>query len=139
MNLVSIDPDTTLFGWAHFQAQRLHACKVARTPYLPIFPADTTYLCEVPEDRKKSPARKSDILTLALAAGRIVGTRDCKFVTPTHWKGQIPKGVHHKRVWEVLDPEETGILTKALENTKKGAHPEILDAVALGLSELWRL
>ena len=138
-SLVAIDPDTALFGWARFLDGRLYTCDVAITPYLPDFPPGTEYVCEMPEDRPGSRHRKNDILRLALAAGRIVGSRECKFRVPSEWKGQLPKAVHWERMREVMTPEELQILFEALEKTSKGAHPEISDAVALGLTELGRL
>jgi len=139
MNLVSIDPDTILFGWARFQDRLLFTCDVGPAPYLPDFPPFTEYVCEIPEDRPGTRVRKNDIIRLALAAGRIIGTRKCKFVTPSEWKGQLPKVVQHKRMREVLSEGELRTLDKALENTPRTAHPEILDAVALGLVTLGRL
>jgi hypothetical protein len=137
--LVAIDPDCDLFGWALFDDGILFNCDVAITPYLPTFAGFINYVCEIPEDRPGTRYRKNDIIRLALAAGRIVGARQCKFVTPTEWKGQVPKAVHHRRMRGVMSKDELFTLDTALENTKRGAHPEILDAVALGLTELGRL
>jgi len=138
--LVAIDPDCDLFGWALFDNGILWSCDVAITPYLPTFVGSPEYyVCEIPEDRPGTRYRKNDIIRLALAAGRIVGSRQCKFMTPTQWKGQLPKSVHHDRMRAVMSKEELKILEWAIENTKKGAHPEILDAVALGLTAVGRL
>jgi len=137
--VVAIDPDTILFGWARFRERLLYTCDVAITPYLPDFPPFTEYVCEVPEDRPGTRYRKNDIIRLALAAGRIMGSRDCKFVTPSEWKGQLPKKVQHKRMRAVLSEDELRTLDMALSNTLKTSHLEILDAVALGLVHLGRL
>lgn len=139
MKLVPIDPDTKVFGWALFDNRVLTATEVAETPYLPYFTGLVDYVCEIPEDRPGSPARKNDIIALALAAGRIVGTRPCTFRRPSDWKGQLPKKVQHARMRGVLSKAELDILDTALANTPKASHPEILDAVALGLTELGRL
>ena len=138
--LVAIDPDTTLFGWALFDDHsELIDTDVAATPYLPMFTGLVDYVCEIPEDRPGSPAKKNDIIALALAAGRIIGGRPCTFRRPSEWKGQIPKKVQHKRMRGVMSPEELWVLDGALASTAKSGHPEILDAVALGLTELGRL
>jgi hypothetical protein len=139
MNLVAIDPDTILFGWARFQDNVLYSCDVARTPHLPEFPLFTEYVCEIPEDRPGTRVRKNDIIRLAVAAGRIMGSRKCKFVSPSEWKGQLPKKVQHTRMREVMDWNELETLDKVLSRTQRQSHPEILDAVALGLVHLGRL
>lgn len=139
MALVAIDPDTELFGWARFDDRLLTGCNVSVTPFLPEFPPGTMYVCEMPEDRPGHAARKNDILALALAAGCIIGTRPCKFVKPSQWKGQIPKKVQHTRMRGGMTTLELQVLDSALKYTQKAAHPEILDAVALGLTELGRL
>ena len=139
IRLVAIDPDTIAFGWALLENRLLVATDVAITPYLPEFKGHVHYVCEIPEDRPGTRYRKNDILALALAAGRIVGCRDCTFRTPTQWKGQIPKKVHHERMRGVMSTAELRVLDWALTRVGKGSQPEILDAVALCLTELGRL
>ena len=68
-----------------------------------------------------------------------MGARDCTFYKPSQWKGQIPKKIHHARMRGVMSTEELRVLDAALARTDKGGHPEILDAVALGLYEFGRL
>jgi hypothetical protein len=137
--LIAIDPDTTLFGWALFEDRLLTATAVAITPHLPYFPVAVDLVCEIPEDRPGTSVRKNDIIALALAAGQIVGNRPCHFRRPSDWKGQIPKAVHHARMRGVMTEGEIHVLNVSLEVTPKTSHPEILDAVALGLTELRRL
>lgn len=138
--LLAIDPDTKVFGWAFFSRKRLVCTRVATVAEgLPPLPEGVVIVCEKPEDRPGSPARKRDIIELALAAGKIVGNRPCTFRVPSEWKGQIPKEVHWARMRERMDVGELGILEVALAGTKKGSHPEILDAVALGMTQLERL
>lgn len=138
--LLAIDPDTKVYGWAYFVDGILRATEAAPLMGgLPHLPLDTTIVCEIPENRSGSSARKNDIIKLAFAAGRIVGNRPCIVRTPSDWKGQLPKKVHWERMREALSRQELTVLDAALADTKKGSHPEILDAVALGLTQLGRL
>lgn len=106
-------------------------------------------------------ARDQDLIDLswegALLAGALAGQHNAtlRVLTPTQWKGQVPKPAHHLRLWEKLTLAERMLVGGALTGqtitaaARKGAldrwkrsgasyYPKsfalhnVLDAVALG-------
>lgn len=56
-------------------------------------------------------------------------------VFPSDWKGQVPKDVMLKRIWDSLRDDERAVVQK----TNKADTEDILDAVGIGLWKLGRL
>ena len=52
---------------------------------------------------------------------------------PAKWKGQVPKKIHHQRVWASLEPEEGELLDSVLLAVHKDKVHNVMDAVAMGL------
>ena len=59
--------------------------------------------------------------------------------TPGKWKGQVPKEIHHQRVWETLGLEEKLDLERMLGKVPKTYRGDVLDGVALLLWHYRRL
>lgn len=59
-------------------------------------------------------------------------------LTPTTWKGSVPKVIHHPRILHELASAEAAILDRAIKAAPKTNAKEILDAVGLGLYGLGR-
>jgi hypothetical protein len=56
---------------------------------------------------------------------------------PHRWKGNVPKEIHHARVWPVLDAGEH-LPGRALDVSSAAYQPDVADAIALGLWALSR-
>src|SRR5580700_11155234 len=109
---ITIDPGTNL-GWAIWNVKGLVACGLGdpRSSQKHVVTSDTLDADVIHdvwiEDQviyPRSPVPPSDILTLAKGAYRVAGRYDAigvtvHFVEPMRWKGQVPKDIHHARVW----------------------------------------
>lgn len=114
------------------------------------------------------PTRSNDVVELAMKAAELggqlqaLGAPTPRYVRPREWKGQVPKPIHHRRVWSVLDARERAVLCQIARYTAgevelrietacrryaetgkvRGyswqAH-NLLDAVGLGLWDLGRM
>lgn len=94
-------------------------------------------ICEKPEMRYQGTGRKApagDLITLAIRAGwaaaLLGGGAAVKWVTPSKWKGSLPKDVHHDRIRRALSPAEGKIFDRA--------GPDARDAIGLGAWYLTR-
>lgn len=86
----------------------------------------------------RSPVPPQDILTLAKGAHRLAGRYDTlgvvvHFVVPFKWKGQVPKEIHHARVWAVLSDAEKEIVNKAVRGVAPSKRHNVFDAIGIGL------
>lgn len=172
VELVAIDPGTPECAVAFFQRRLLtgvfveHECEG-------IAGEDRAGagVCELPQvDGRGVPAQGLIKLAAAgaLCAGRL-SSGPVQFVTPTEWKGQQKKPIHHGRMWLALTVEERILLgglhtLHAIELAKRRGAADgwrkpsqnyyraqelatdglridhnILDAVALGLWALGRI
>jgi hypothetical protein len=142
MALIAVDPGVHGCGVAWFtETDTLMTCEY-RTQTLPQTDGVREWrtVCEIPEQRGRAtniPAR--DLIAVALAAGRMVGGRACVFVTPSHWKGQLPKDVQHARMLKVLTPAELHIMNACCAPVKASLRHNVYDAVCLGLVRLGRM
>lgn len=145
---VTIDPGLDT-GWGIFDgAGRLIVCGlgdprthwqhvVTRHPKVAGPTIDDVWI-EKPVIYPRSKARPADIMKLAVEAGRWAGIYSClgvavHFVEPAHWKGQVPKAIHHRRVLAGLTEAEIGAVELGCKNLAPSRRHNVLDAVGLGL------
>lgn len=86
----------------------------------------------------RSKARPNDIISLALNAGQWAGIYNClgcdfHYVEPAQWKGQVPKDIHHSRIWSTLTAKDQEAVNRAFKKTAVAKRHNIMDAVGLGL------
>ena len=142
-NIICIDPAVHRFGCAVFQGGVLvHGEYHVKPDTIPLDDLVYVWVLEAPKDYVRfgvaHPALEGLRLKLrtvrefAKARGERVKT-----YTPSAWKGNVPKVVHHRRCWAVLHPRERTILRGA--PNQRGYEHDIHDAVALGLTALGRV
>lgn len=148
--LLAIDPGSKTVGWARFWNKTLIGCGVLRaeTPMAMrvAFEADVVQhytrtphriVVERPQVyvRERSEGDPNDLVLIALIGGMLAGAvqspAGIDFVLPATWKGQVPKAIHHKRLWKRLALKEQ-VIVEAGALPKSLAH-NCYDAVALGL------
>lgn len=136
MDLIAVDPGVHACGVAWFKDSHLFRVEY-RSDQLPW--SAFHCVCELPEQRGRSTnVRMSDIIDLALSAGRMTGAySDCEYRTPSQWKGQMPKSVQHRRMWKALGLSEVELLLSL--GLAKGLLHNVYDAVSLGLVALGRM
>jgi hypothetical protein len=144
--LVTIDPGVHS-GWALWGLHGLIACGLGdpRSCKLHRVTSDDPDVdtirdvwIERPVVYPHSPVRPNDLITLALDAGRWAGIYEAcgveaHFVTPAEWKGQVPKAIHHARIWGVLSAEAQEVVEKGCRKLAPSKRHNVLDAVGLGL------
>lgn len=136
---VAIDPGLDT-GWSIWSEGLLAACGLGdpRTSKAHRVAELSCVWIESPVIYPHSKANPNDIIRLALNAGGWEGRYDVlgvpvSFVEPSKWKGQVPKDVHHARVWAALAPAEQAIVDAAVRARPASKRHNILDAVGLGL------
>jgi hypothetical protein len=147
-SIIAIDPGEVT-GWAVFLDGKLAALGVAAPggnvldQYLMRHSAlAPIVVIEEPRVVPGTPSAR-DIVRLSMTAGRwlerayLVAGVDAELVTPSAWKGQVPKQIHHKRIVAALDADELRRV-EALRCAASKVHNAI-DAVGLGLWRLARL
>ena len=93
---------------------------------------------ELPQVYPGSRVRASDLVDLT-AAGMAVASRLARqwerinTLSPSDWKGQVPKEVTRKRVLAKLVEIEMSRLTECLEPIKPSLHHNLFDAIGIGL------
>lgn len=136
--VIAVDPGVGYFAEARFAAERLISVNLVRGKACHVPHCVFALVMEKPQVYASGRARKSDIVDLAIAAGRIaqaLGADMEVWYTPAQWKGQIKKGPHHARIRSRLDEKELALLAGLPQ--KELVH--ILDAVGLGLFHLGRI
>lgn len=144
--LLAVDPGVRALGWALFQYRSLAACGASILKQsdpdrnIALHREAIGYAEEGvmermvwrPNDPKSRP---NDLLNVQLiGAAALAGqVRTFRTVTPSEWKGTIPKAIHHKRIRSVLSEAETATLEEALRGVRKSHHKEVLDAIGIGL------
>ncbi len=82
----------------------------------------------------------NNIVTLALQVGRYIERYAGAFddqatvirVFPNEWKGQVPKDIHHPRIYNRLSTNEQYIVNLAGKKLGVKARGDMMDAVGLG-------
>jgi hypothetical protein len=102
----------------------------------------TVWVCERP---KKYPSKRASHVHIesllqvidalaASGAGRVVR------VSPSAWKGNVPKAAHHRRTLDTLRPNEVALVGAVVDPLRLATYDDdIADAVALGLFEVGRV
>lgn len=102
------------------------------------YPTDWDVYFEEPvlRQRGRGPASKpADLIKLAVSAGVVIGALAPASVTalsPTDWKGSLPKEVVHRQMLTVLSDNEKLAIEKGVGRQKSLAH-NLYDAVCIGL------
>lgn len=95
---------------------------------------------EIPQVYPGDPVPPQDLVTLALAAGEVIGF--VRSVSPNvlvrrpfprQWKGQVPKRVHNARVMKLLAPRDHTTVLWCLAQAPASRRPDMTDAVGLRL------
>jgi len=134
--MISIDPGVKYYACAYWDEQALVALRMAPIDE-PIEPGEHELVLEKPQVYRHAKARNSDLVDLAVSAGRIAGQgrAGVHWYLPRVWKGQLPKVVHQARIAATLTAHEQIVLY----GWKKGELKHLLDAIGLGLYHLGRL
>ena len=139
--LVAVDPGVHACGVAEFFGGVLIHAGLTDAPV--VYQGTGCVVCEIPEQRGRTTnIRMSDLIELAVAAGRMTGavpTDRVEYVTPSRWKGQLPKKIQHARMLACLYPPEIETLAMGVEPTESCLRHNIYDAVCLGLVTLERM
>lgn len=133
---LAIDPGIST-GWAVFNADKqLQICGVGQPPTVGI----KRVLIERPQIYRASQSKgdPNDLITLALGAGRYAERFESRgavvdFVLPTTWKGQVPKAIHHVRIYGALAAAEQEIVSRGGSGVSVKAREDMMDAVGLGV------
>jgi hypothetical protein len=134
--LLTIDPGNAT-GWALWRRDGLTGCGLGD----PRSACDVDWIEEVwiesPVIYPRSKARPNDIVLLARGAGEWGGRYESEaavhYVEPATWKGQLPKDVHHARIWSKLNAAEQAIVNAACRGMAPSKRHNVLDAVGIGL------
>jgi hypothetical protein len=137
---LAIDPGITT-GWALFSGEgELVDCGIGSPPRRRYQGVLIERPRIYPHGRTKNP---NDVLSVAINAGEWAGyyrALGCPvtYVEPAKWKGQIPKDVHHARIFAKLTPKEQGIMLGCAEGIARSKRHNMVDAVGLGLFQVSR-
>lgn len=143
---VTIDPGEQT-GWAIWNVAGLVACGLGdpRTCSKHVVWDDNDAIDQISDVwiesqviYPRSKARPRDILKLAQDAGRWAGIYstlgvDAHFVEPAQWKGQVPKHIHHPRIWAALSAKEQELVNTGCRGLAPSKRHNVIDAVGLGL------
>lgn len=89
-------------------------------------------VCEIPVSYNiaKQIGDQNDLIQVAISAGAVLATSGkVQTVTPGEWKGQVPKKIHHQRLWPRLTPD----MLRSIHAVKENVRHNVIDAVALGM------
>jgi hypothetical protein len=133
---VAFDPGVKYLAWALFSFGKLRKADLYRGDFdnllLRVGSLRSAALAVVECPTRNFGVPEKDICELCRAAGEIgIQFDEREYVSPSEWKGQVPKTVHHPRILTRLTDEERAVIPEG-----KTARKHILDAVGIGL---WRL
>lgn len=143
MFYLSVDPglSTGWALWARDSKGGVHLAKCGADPTLRLF-ATMMPSVAVIERPKIYQARlmkgdPNDIVTLAIRVGRYIERleqKDVQVLTvyPNEWKGQLPKEVHHPRIFGKLNPAEQAVVSDAGQRMGVKARADMMDAIGIG-------
>jgi len=145
--LVAIDPGKRKAGISVWYDGRLIAAECVKAPpstmhkalinwameHCNVGDGPVYWVLEVMQDYRRGNANASGIPALKAMLARLSKALGCAVVwtaTPSVWKGNVPKDIHHRRIQKYLTPEEVTV-AGAYQHDKH-------DAIALGLTALQR-
>lgn len=155
---LAIDPGTKATGWAVFDGRKLSMAGLLRAKDAAHMAQELALLSsslrlpaayyglyiERPQvySRYRTQADPNDLIGVALVAGAALGifspfAQGVSMPRPMDWKGQLPKEIHHRRIFAELDLEERrGV---ELGGVPKSLIHNVNDAIGLGLWAVGRL
>ncbi len=142
---VTIDPGLAT-GWSIWNVSGLVACGLGdpRTCPKHVVTSDQAQTdvihsmwIEMPVIYPKGKVPPNDVVTLAASAGRWAGRYDAlavdvHYVKPAEWKGQVPKQIHHPRIWAALSARDQGVVHDSLKGVAPSKRHNVLDAIGIG-------
>jgi len=138
--LVSVDPGARLVYFAVFKDGRLVRVGQAENPGDVDLPYGGEWVFETPRRYKNRSNTHRDLARLEARNDRFIwrvkdagGSYEKAY--PSVWKGNVPKGIHHRRAAKKLTSKELELLPPLEE----GYDHNLWDAVALGLWKLGRM
>lgn len=138
MTYLAIDPGIST-GWALLNAAgTLVACARGQD-----FPTCKHAVIELPQVYRAGVSRTNpkDLITLAVRVGQYKERLEVRgatvgLVQPASWKGQVPKAIHHPRVFNSLAADEKRIASQALKNITENQAEDVWDAIGLAKEAL---
>lgn len=163
-SLLSLDPGKNALGWAYFGAAGLlYACGVVRageheknialvarlvieavrvaiSTFPPAERLVTEQMFVYPGPQKID---LNDLIALSFISGGghilVAPHAELTLVTPSAWKGQVPKPIMQKRIEAKLSPLERQMAVASLQGVAPSLQHNGWDAVGIGLNALGRL
>lgn len=143
--LIAVDPGKHACGVAVFREGYLYRAALVPSAEAPFCATDDTgdlvCVCEKPQVYYgRGRGNAADLIDISIAAGRMTARYLTRYVKPAEWKGQLPKKIHHGRVWAALEKlGDAGAGRVWIEKVTPSLQHNVLDAVALGLRTLGRI
>lgn len=158
MNLY-LDPGTAVLGAALFLDRRLIGAMVSRAKAKTIDLQVEQHCLNIREAFGHIVAERATVEWMSAGGDRVpaqdlinvqaVGSSVAgllasavSHLSPTQWKGNIPKRIHHPRIVRALEPDERAVSAALFERARTGSSrgndKEALDAVGMGLYDLQR-
>lgn len=145
--ILAIDPGVRNLGWA-IGGSRLRAAGNSRVAKdLDLYAASREHVSALPgytsiialesmvhrqRDPRSQPQDLMDVQTVGCLVAGMLLHDSVLLLTPSEWKGSVPKAVHHSRLLAVLDAGERSIVDAACSLAGANAK-EVLDAVGIWL------
>lgn len=91
-------------------------------------------VCEKPQvyqgAKNTKDANPADLIDLAVSVGACMSAAPRAYsVAPNHWKGQVPKNIHHER----YEPRLTPAMRSCINVVAPGLQHNVRDAICMGL------
>jgi hypothetical protein len=144
--LVAIDPGVLNLGWALFEHGRLSRCGLsqASSPVEHAGNIAALYRPDVVVLEKmtvRDIPNALDLLNVTETGAFVAGSLLPAFLysaTPSRWKGNVPKLIHHARLARVLTEGEHAVAFADVEPIRASLQHNVWDAIGLGLWGLGR-
>lgn len=141
--MLSVDPGSCT-GWAYWRSNKLVKCGVCSPEsFRQVVPPEAFVtsklgVIELPMVYQRSKAPPKDIVRLAVRVGILTekmlagGIPSVVELCPTTWKGQVPKDIHHARLFAALSASEQEVVRACGAGIAPSLRNNMLDAVGLG-------